>query len=186
MTLKLTVWSLLSCLQCLLLVTLKNNRIFPLMMVIKWTKLYDPKPYSSVSHNPAYKFWTLGRSWPSIQNMLEKWLCSTTCEFFEKCPNTSKKSQAHLQCVHNKCAKFGECQSRGVRGVDSTKSISSNTCEFFETCPKLPNYHIYIFNVSKANLQSLQNVSLEMWGKLITQSRFQFYSKHDGKIKIYM
>jgi hypothetical protein len=28
--------------------------------------------------------------------------------FFEKCPNTFKKSHAHLQCVHNNCAKFGK------------------------------------------------------------------------------
>jgi hypothetical protein len=51
---------------------------------------------------------------------------------FRKCLNTSKKkkktkkqknkkTQAHLQRVHNNCAKFGECQPKAVRGVDYTK-----------------------------------------------------------------
>jgi hypothetical protein len=56
-----------------------------------------------------------------IQNMLEKGLSSTTWKFFEKCPNTSKKSHAHLQYVHNNCARFEECQLKGVGGVDYTK-----------------------------------------------------------------
>jgi hypothetical protein len=30
-------------------------------------------------------------------------------------------SHAHLQCVHNNCAKFEECQHKGVREVDYTK-----------------------------------------------------------------
>jgi hypothetical protein len=34
---------------------------------------------------------------------------------------TSKKSPAHLQCVPNNCARFEECQPKGVRGVDYTK-----------------------------------------------------------------
>jgi hypothetical protein len=42
-------------------------------------------------------------------------------EIFEKCPNTSKKSHAHLQCVHNNYARFEECQLKGVGGVDYTK-----------------------------------------------------------------
>jgi hypothetical protein len=46
---------------------------------------------------------------------------STTYKFFEKCPNTFKKSHAHLQCVHNNCARFEECQLKGVGGVDYTK-----------------------------------------------------------------
>ena len=46
---------------------------------------------------------------------------TTTWKFFEKSPNTSKKSHAHLQCVHNKCARFDECQLKGVGGVDYTK-----------------------------------------------------------------
>jgi hypothetical protein len=46
---------------------------------------------------------------------------STTCKFLEKCPNTSKKSHAHFQFVHNNCAMFEECQSKGVGGVDHTK-----------------------------------------------------------------
>jgi hypothetical protein len=41
--------------------------------------------------------------------------------FFEKCPNTSKKSHAHLQCVHNNCSRFLKCQLKGVGGVDYTK-----------------------------------------------------------------
>jgi hypothetical protein len=53
--------------------------------------------------------------------MPEKELSSATCKFFEKCPNTSKISHAHLQYVHNKSAKFGECQTEGVRGVDYKK-----------------------------------------------------------------
>jgi hypothetical protein len=48
-------------------------------------------------------------------------LSSTTCTFLEQCPNTSTKSHAHLQCVHNTSAKFEECQPKGVRGVDYTK-----------------------------------------------------------------
>jgi hypothetical protein len=41
--------------------------------------------------------------------------------FSKKCPNTyKKKSYAHLQCVHNNCAKI-EYQPKGVRGVDYTK-----------------------------------------------------------------
>jgi hypothetical protein len=51
----------------------------------------------------------------------QKWLSSTTCKFFEKCPNTSKKSHAHLQCVHDNCASFEECQLKGVGGVDYKK-----------------------------------------------------------------
>jgi hypothetical protein len=46
---------------------------------------------------------------------------STTCEFFEKCLNTSKESHAHLKSVHNNCARFEECQLKGARGVDYTK-----------------------------------------------------------------
>jgi hypothetical protein len=44
---------------------------------------------------------------PSIQNILEKSISSTTCKFFEKCLNyTSKKSHAYLQCVlNNNCVK---------------------------------------------------------------------------------
>jgi hypothetical protein len=41
--------------------------------------------------------------------------------FFEKCLNTSKKSQAHLQCVHYNCTKFEDCQQKGVGGIDYTK-----------------------------------------------------------------
>jgi hypothetical protein len=48
-------------------------------------------------------------------------LNSTKCKFFEKYPNTSKKSHAHLQCVHKNCARFEECQLKGVGGVDYTK-----------------------------------------------------------------
>ena len=46
---------------------------------------------------------------------------STTWIFFEKCPSTFKKSHAHLQCVHNNCARFEECQPNRVGGVDYTK-----------------------------------------------------------------
>jgi hypothetical protein len=42
-------------------------------------------------------------------------------EIFRKCPNTSKKSHAHLQRVHNSCARFEECQLKGVGGDDYTK-----------------------------------------------------------------
>jgi hypothetical protein len=44
--------------------------------------------------------------------------------FSKKCPNTSKTSHVHLQCVHNNCAKFEESQFKGVRGVD---------CRLFKT-----------------------------------------------------
>jgi hypothetical protein len=33
--------------------TLKNNRVLPVMMVMKYTKLYDPKAYCSVSILPT-------------------------------------------------------------------------------------------------------------------------------------
>jgi hypothetical protein len=32
-----------------------------------------------------------------------------------------QKSHAHLQCVHNNCARFEESQRKGVRGADYTK-----------------------------------------------------------------
>jgi hypothetical protein len=47
---------------------------------------------------------------------------STSCKFFEKSPNTSKKSHAHLQGVHKNYARFEDCQPKGVRGVDITQS----------------------------------------------------------------
>jgi hypothetical protein len=63
--------------------------------------------------------------------------------FFEKCSNTSRKSNAHLQYVYNTFAKFGEGQ---LRGVDYTKKVPSiqNMLEkdkvqhvifFFKYCP---------------------------------------------------
>jgi hypothetical protein len=102
------------------------------------------------------------QSWwqvPFNSNMLKKWLSSTTCKFFQKCPNTSKASHSHIQCVHNKCARFEECQLKGVGGVDYTKWVpsiqnmlkkwlSSTTCKFFEKCP----------NTSKASHAHLQCV----------------------------
>jgi hypothetical protein len=52
----LTVWSLIPTYNVFLLYNattltsdLKNNRVFPLMMVIMYTKLYDPRAYGSVS-----------------------------------------------------------------------------------------------------------------------------------------
>jgi hypothetical protein len=59
----------------------------------------------------------------SIQNKLYKFLRSTTGNFFAKCLHTSTKSHVHHQCVHNNSAKFGECQPKGVRGVDYTKYV---------------------------------------------------------------
>jgi hypothetical protein len=56
----------------------------------------------------------------SIQNILEKRASSTTCKFLKKCSNTTKMLYAHLECVHNNCARFGECQPKGVRGADYT------------------------------------------------------------------
>jgi hypothetical protein len=38
------------------------------------------------------------------------------------CPNTSKKSHAHLRCVHNNCTRFEECQPKGVREVGAVYS----------------------------------------------------------------
>jgi hypothetical protein len=52
--------------------------------------------------------------------MLEKQLSSTARKFFEKCPNTSKESHAYLQCVHNNCARFEECQPKGMGGINYT------------------------------------------------------------------
>jgi hypothetical protein len=57
---------------------------------------------------------------PFIQNKLEKSLSSTTWKFFKKCPNTSKKSLADLQCVHNNSARLEECQLKGVGEFDYT------------------------------------------------------------------
>jgi hypothetical protein len=54
-------------------------------------------------------------------NRLAKLPSSTICKYFEKCPDTSNKSHAHLQCVHNNCARLEECQPKGVKGVDYTK-----------------------------------------------------------------
>jgi hypothetical protein len=61
-----------------------------------------------------------------IQNMPENDLSSTTSNFFEKCPNTSKKLHTNLQYVHNNCAKFEECQPRGMRGVDLHKCFEKS------------------------------------------------------------
>jgi hypothetical protein len=43
-------------------------------------------------------------------------------EFFLKTvPTTSRKSHAHLQCVHTNCARFEECQLKGLGGDDYAK-----------------------------------------------------------------
>jgi hypothetical protein len=55
-----------------------------------------------------------------IQNILEIWLSSITCKFFENCPNISIKSHIHFQFVHNNCTRFEECQPKGVILVDCT------------------------------------------------------------------
>jgi hypothetical protein len=118
-----------------------------------------------------------------IQNMLEKWLSSTTCIFFKKCLKTSKKSHAHLQCVHNNCARLEECQPKGVKEL-----ITQSRCRLFKTCWKndkvqlhvnfstnvrtLLKSHMHIFNVSITTVQDLKNVSLKVWEELITQSRY--------------
>ena len=95
----------------------------------------------------------------------QKWLSSTTWKFFEKCPNTPKKSHAHLQCVHNNCARLEECQ-KNVR--------------------ILPKSHMHIFNVSITTVQGLMNVSLKAWEELITQSTCRLFktcwNKHSDSI----
>jgi hypothetical protein len=115
--------------------------------------------------------------------MLKKRLSSTTWKFFENCPNTSKKSHAHLQCVHNNCARLEECQLKGVGGVDYTLY-----CRLFKTCWKNDKFnymeifrqmfkyfqklsHMHIFNPSITTVQGLKNVSLKVWEEMITQSR---------------
>jgi hypothetical protein len=45
----------------------------------------------SIMEKVVYRWWWI----PSIQNMLKKWLSSTTCKFFEKCSNTPK-SHMHI------------------------------------------------------------------------------------------
>jgi hypothetical protein len=60
----------------------------------------------------------------NIFKKLENWLSSTTCTFSNNHPNTSKKSHAHLQCVHDKCSKFGQCQPRSLRRVNYTILVS--------------------------------------------------------------
>ena len=43
-------------------------------------------------------------------------------EIFGKSPNTSKKLHAHLQCVHNTCARFDECQLKRLHKVGAVCS----------------------------------------------------------------
>jgi hypothetical protein len=50
----------------------------------------------------------------------KSWRSSFTGQFFEKISKYFL-SNAHHQCVYNNCAKFEECQHKGVRGVDYTK-----------------------------------------------------------------
>jgi hypothetical protein len=94
----------------------------------------------------------------------------------QKCPYTSKKSNAHLQCVHNNCAKFEECQPKGVNGVDYTKLVPSiqnmlekpqslTACTFFGKVQTFPKNHTYIFNMSVICVQSLKKVSLKDYTK---------------------
>jgi hypothetical protein len=111
-------------------------------------------------------------------------------------------SHAHLQCVHNNCAKFEECHPNGVRGADYTKLVlsiqnmmekwlsstkcnnmmekwlSSTKCNFLKNVQTLPKSHMHIFNVCITTVQSLKNGSLMVWEELITQSRWRLFSKN--------
>jgi hypothetical protein len=90
--LELTVWSL-SCLQVfstkhcyglnLCPLTLRTNRVLPLMMVIKYTKLYDPGDYGSVSILPTRFFYLVMIRltfdlwpWKTIRFLLSWWWSS--------------------------------------------------------------------------------------------------------------
>jgi hypothetical protein len=46
-------------------------------------------------------------------------------QFFKKCLFASKKSHAHLRCVHKNSAKFGESQQTIVRGTNHTMFVLS-------------------------------------------------------------
>jgi hypothetical protein len=101
--------------------------------------------------------------------MLEKWQSLTKCKCLEKSPNISKKSHAYLQSVHKNCVKFGECQPRGLHKVGAiylkhywkiTKYIVQL---FFKKCS-----HFQKFNASITTVQSLENVSQDVWEELIT------------------
>jgi hypothetical protein len=86
----------------------------------------------------------------------ERLRSSITCKFFKMCLNTSKMSDAYHQCVHKNCAKFEECQPKGVRGVDY---MQSRYC-LFKHARKMSK-HFQKFNVSITTMQSLENVNLK-------------------------
>jgi hypothetical protein len=88
------------------------------------------------------------------------------CKSFEKCLNTSKKSHAHLQYVHNNCARlelvWEELISIHKVAVYS-KHVGKMTVELHVNYSKnvrtLPKSHMHIFNVSITTVQGLKNVS---------------------------
>jgi hypothetical protein len=93
-----------------------------------------------------------------------------SCKIFEKCPNTSKRSHAHLQCVHKNW--------QGLKNVTlkvCEEFITQSRCCLFRTLPK---GHMHIFNVSITTVQGLKNVSLKVWEELITQSRHPIKDAH--------
>jgi hypothetical protein len=102
-----------------------------------------------------------------IQNLLKELLSLTTC----KCK--SVQTLPKIQCFHGGYAKFGQCQSRGVRGIDCTnwvpyiqnileKSQSSTICivSFSKNVRTFPKCQVS--NVPITSVQSLDNVSLEV------------------------
>jgi hypothetical protein len=62
----------------------------------------------------------------------KKWPSSTTCKFFEKYPNTSIKSHAHLQCVLNNYARFEECQLKGLHKVGTLLKTPAQHSPFYK------------------------------------------------------
>jgi hypothetical protein len=72
----------------------------------------------SMSDDESYQLMTINAVYSKHAEKMSKF---NTCIFFpKKCPNTSKNSHAHLQRVHNNCARFEECQPKGAGGFDYT------------------------------------------------------------------
>jgi hypothetical protein len=90
-----------------------------------------------------------------------------------------QKSHAHLQCVHNGCVKFIECQQRSLRD-DYTmlvpvlsiqemleKWLHVNFSKYVRT---FPESHMLIFNASN------NCVRYGIWEELITNSRCRLFN----------
>jgi hypothetical protein len=94
--------------------------------------------------------------------LLFKTCWKTTCQFFEKYMNTSRRSHAHLRYVHNKCARFEGCERSWLHKVGDLYSKHAN---FSGKKSPHAESHMHIFNM---------NSWLHKVGAL--------YSKHAGKM----